>query len=73
MSIDNLKKVRDHLVERRNEAAEHACTFIDAGNEHATSGRVDEIVSMQEKIEVVDRAIADAEKSGYTYAILNNL
>ena len=72
-TVDNLKKVRDHLVRLRNEAAEQAGPFIDSRNEHAASVRMNEVVAMQEKIEVVDRAIADAEKSGYTYGMLNNI
>ncbi|WP_312806641.1 hypothetical protein [Agrobacterium cavarae] len=73
MSVENLKKIREHLVKLRTEAAEHACKAIDDEVRHVSSGQISEVVALQEKIEVIDRAIADAEKSGYTYGILNNL
>lgn len=55
MSVENLKKIREHLVKLRTEAAGHASLAIDDDVRNVSSGHISNVIAIQEKIEVVDR------------------
>ncbi|XUY27953.1 hypothetical protein RMR21_006270 [Agrobacterium sp. rho-8.1] len=74
MSLEKLQKVREYLVKQRNAVAAEAADDIEKGYESPTKKTIQALVSIQETIEKVDRAIADTNKPGsYNYGLLNNL
>ncbi|NTD88654.1 hypothetical protein [Agrobacterium tumefaciens] len=74
MSLENLEKVREYLVKQRDAVAAEAADDIERGYEAPAKKTIQALISVQETIEKVDRAIADTSKPGsYNYGLLNNL
>lgn len=74
MSLENLNKVREHLAKLRDETAAEAAEYIESDRPATAKKEIQNLVSIQETIEKVDRAIADIQKPGsFAYGLLNNL
>ncbi|MXN48814.1 hypothetical protein GR138_26805 [Shinella kummerowiae] len=59
MSVENLQAIREYLVKLRREVAVGAVEEIDGEFRNNAKRSIQDLVSIQETIEKVDRAIAD--------------
>jgi hypothetical protein len=59
MSLENLTKIRAHLVSVRGELAAEIVECIESDHIAASRRLTGNLISVQEQIEVIDRAIQD--------------